>query len=193
MTPKPHAFATSIPQATAALLSGGVGVMPTDTVYGLLARAQDRRAVTRLYQLKSRERKPGTIIAANVQQLVALGVPQHYLSQVKHLWPNPLSIVIPLGKNLDYLHQDVGAGALRVVADKQLQKLLLRTGPLLTSSANQPGQPSAANIQEAWDYFKNDVDFYVDGGDLSDRAPSTIIQITSDGTTTVLRDGAVKL
>ena len=49
------------------------------------------------------------------------------------------------------------------------------------------------NVRQAWDYFNDQVDFYVDGGDLSDRAPSTIVRIATDGDFEVLRDGAVKL
>jgi len=64
---------------------------------------------------------------------------------------------------------------------------------LVTSSANQPGEPGAVNVRQAWDYFNDQVDFYVDGGDLSDRAPSTIVRIATDGDFEVLRDGAVKL
>src|SRR2546423_12351538 len=90
-------------EATAILLRGGVGVMPTDTVYGLVARAEDPQAVARLYELKKREHKPGTVIAASVEQLIRLGVPEQHLRRVERWWPNPLSVEIPLGDNLAYL------------------------------------------------------------------------------------------
>ncbi len=45
--------------------AGAVGVIPTDTVYGIAARARDEVAFARLYSLKKREVKPGTLIAAN--------------------------------------------------------------------------------------------------------------------------------
>jgi len=174
-------------------MDGGIGVMPTDTVYGLTASASDKQAVKRLYKLKSRHQKPGTIIAASIEQLVDLGIPKQRLETIKHLWPNPLSIVVPLDDNLGYLHQDVGSGAVRVVADRNLRKILLKTGPLLTSSANHPGKSGAANVREAWNYFKDNVDFYVDGGDLRDRAPSTIIRLTDTGKIEVLREGTLDL
>ena len=175
------------------LTQGGVGVMPTDTVYGLVTRAHDPRAVQRLYALKHREHKPGTIIAASVEQLASLGVDNKYLDRVKKWWPNPLSVETPLGDELRYLHQDTGRQGLRVVADENIRKILQQTGPLVTSSANQPGEPGSINIYEAWDFFHDSVDFYVDGGDLSGRAPSTIIKIADGGTIEVIRQGAITI
>ncbi len=179
-------------EAIALILEGQVGVMPTDTIYGLVARAADEQAVAKLYALKNREHKPGTVIAASVEQLVELGVPKRYLSNVEHLWPNSLSIEIPLGERLPYLQQGTGRQAYRVVSDANARAILEQTGPLLTSSANQPGKPGSTTIQQAVDYFGDNVDFYVDGGDLSDRAPSTIIRIVDDAIE-VVRPGAVKI
>lgn len=176
-------------RAQSMLLAGDIGVMPTDTVYGLVTRAADKQAVRRFYALKQREHKPGTVIAANIAQLAALGIDGAYLQKVQKWWPNPLSVEIPLGENLAYLHQDTGRQAFRVVADKRLQSMLAHTGPLLTSSANKPGEPGAVNVQEAQAYFNGAVDFYVDGGDLSGRPPSTIIRLADSGIE-VIRQGA---
>ena len=173
------------------LLAGEVGVIPTDTVYGLVARAQDPKAVANLYALKHRVRKPGTIIAASTQQLQELGVP--HLDQTENLWPNPLSIILPVGDEFAYLHQGVGDIAMRVTDDPSMKSLLEKTGPLLTSSANQPGEPGSVTIRQAWDYFGDSVDFYVDGGDRSGRSPSTIIRLLDDGEIKVIRQGAMKL
>ena len=167
--------------------------MPTDTVYGLVARAEDPAAVARMYALKDRDHKPGTVIAASVEQLVALGVDEEHLDKVKKWWPNPLSVETPLGDNLRYLHQDTGRQGFRVVADEAVRAVLQQTGPLVTSSANHPGKPGSVTVDEAVAYFGDRVDFYVDGGDLSGRAPSTIIKIADDGSIEIIRDGAVKL
>jgi L-threonylcarbamoyladenylate synthase len=179
-------------QAVSRLIDGGVGVMPTDTVYGLVARAHDKDAVTRLYELKHRDHKPGTVIAADLGQLRKLGVSEHHLEKAGHWWPNPLSIILPLSDEFSYLHQDVGDIAIRVVVDESLKQILEETGPLLTSSANRPGEPGSTTIDEAWSYFDDSIDFYVDGGDLSGRAPSTIIRLTNTGEIELIREGAVK-
>lgn len=173
------------------LNKGSVGIMPTDTVYGLVALASDQQAVERFYGLKSREQKPGTLVAANTGQLLALGVPQTEIDKVAKWWPNPLSAVLTVTGH-DYLHQGVGTLAMRVVANPQIRELLKQTGPLITSSANQPGQPPATTVDEAVAYFGDNVDFYVDGGTIKDILPSTIVRPTADGVE-VLRQGSITL
>jgi len=183
----------SIDRAITLLNQGCVGVMPTDTVYGLVARATDPTAVSRMYALKERDHKPGTVIAASTQQLIDLGVPEDHINKVKKWWPNPLSVETPLKENLSYLHQNTGRQGFRVVADEKIRAILEQTGPLVTSSANHPGKPGSVTIDEAIDYFGDRVDFYVDGGNLDGRAPSTIIKIADDGSIEIIRDGAVKI
>ncbi|HEY5695332.1 MAG TPA: L-threonylcarbamoyladenylate synthase [Candidatus Saccharimonadales bacterium] len=183
----------SFDEAIRLLQNGGVGVMPTDTVYGLVARTKDPSAVARMYTLKDRDHKPGTVIAASTQQLIDLGVPESHINKVKKWWPNPLSVETPLGKNLSYLHQDTGRQGFRVVADETIRAVLEQTGPLVTSSANHPGKPGSVTVDKAIKYFGDRVDFYVDGGNLEGRSPSTIIKITDDGSIEVIRDGAVKI
>ena len=151
------------------LLAGAVGVLPTDTVYGLVARAQDKHAVKRLYALKRREHKPGTVIAASVEQLLELGVEERYLRRVEQWWPASLSVETPLGPSLAYMHQETGREGLRVVSDERMRRILEQTGPLVTSSANQPGEPGSNTIEEAYAYFGHTIDFYVDGGNLAGR------------------------
>lgn len=173
--------------------TGAVGVIPTDTVYGLVARAADQEAVERLYQLKNREDKPGTLIAANLEQLEELGLKHRYLKAVEQYWPGAISVIIPCGDPaLKYLHCGKMSLAVRIPDQPELLQLLTKTGPLLTSSANHPGEAPANTFEEAQAYFANQVDFYVDGGDLSDRQPSTIIRIVDDAIE-IVREGAVKL
>jgi L-threonylcarbamoyladenylate synthase len=175
------------------LQSGAIGVIPTDTVYGVVARAADQAAVAHLYGLKKREDKPGTLIAADMGQLETLGLKHRYLKAVEQFWPGAVSVIIPVSDpKLAYLHRGKKSLAVRIPDDSKLQKLLVQTGPLLTSSANPTGQPVAVNIGQAKEYFGDQVNFYIDGGDLSRRQPSTIIRIIDDAIE-VLRLGAAKV
>ena len=179
-------------QLISQLKRGAVGVMLTDTVYGLVCRADDPAAVARLYALKHREHKPGTVIAGRLQQLIDLGLKARYLKAVEYLWPNSLSVVIPCDEAHAYLHQGKRSLAVRVPAPESLRQLLLQTGPLLTSSANQPGEPVATTVAEAQAYFGDGVDFYADGGAVTDPVPSTVIRVVDDAIE-ILRPGAVKI
>lgn len=180
------------PRVAALLATGKVGVMPTDTVYGVVAAAHNKAAVTRLYALKKRERKPGTLVAASAGQLVALGLDAQVVTAVEHLWPNAVSVIIPVGADMDYLDQGLGDVAARVPNHVQLRSLLQQVGPLVSSSANQPGQPPANNLAEAQRYFGDEVDFYVDGEDLSGQPPSTIIRMVGSHVE-IVRQGAVSI
>jgi len=170
-----------------------VVVIATDTVYGLVARAKDEKAVERLYALKSREDKPGTLIARDIEQLVELGLKSRYLKAVSQFWPGAVSVIIPCSsEQLNYLKLGRPDIAVRIPNDHKLNNLLALSGPLITSSANLPGQPPANTISEAKNYFNNMVDAYFDGGDLSSRQPSTIIRVVDDAIE-VLRQGSVKI
>lgn len=174
------------------LRKGAVGILPTDTVYGLVCVASDRDAVERFYASKQRESKAGIIIASTVEQLLQLGVNRSYIRAVQHFWPNAISVRVPSNARLQYLDNGVGTLALRVPSDERMQKLLAQTGPLLTTSANQPDEPTAVNVVEAIAYFGDSVDFYVDGGDFSGRPASTLIRIVDDAVE-VLRPGSVEI
>lgn len=172
---------------------GAVVVLPTDTIYGVVAKAEDTSAVEKLYALKHREGKPGTVIAANINQLENLGLKRRYLKAVEQYWPGQISVIIPCANHeLAYLHQGKMSLAVRIPDDNELLSLLKTTGPLLTSSANHPGEPPANNVEQAKLAFGGEIDFYADGGDLSNHQPSTIIKIVDDAIE-VLRQGAVKI
>jgi len=178
------------PELIKLLKNGAIGVLPTDTVYGVVARAADQAAVEKLYKLKRREKKPGTLIAASIDQLVELGIKRRYLTAVEQYWPGAISVETP--HHITYLNQGTGRQAIRIPDNKDLLKLLEKVGPLQTSSANQPGEAPANTVTEAQGYFGDEVDFYVDGGDLSANLPSTIIRIIDDAIE-VVRPGAVKI
>lgn len=180
------------PEVIRRLQNGELAVIPGDTVYGVMGQAGRPDLAARLYEAKNREGKPGTLIAANIDQLVTLGLKRRYLVPVEQYWPGAVSVIIPCGPELEYLHLGVGGLAVRIPDDEQLLALLQQSGPLLTSSANLTGQPTAVTVDEARAYFGDTVDFYVDGSDLSGRLPSTIVRVVDDEVE-VLRRGAVEI
>ena len=173
------------------LKNSGVGVIPTDTIYGLACTAFDKKALDRLFQIKGRdENKPPVIIISSIKDLEKFGakISQTHSDFMKKYWPGKVTVIFEVAKEFEYLDKGKGL-AIRFPNDKNIQEFLKQTGPLATSSANMQGQPPAKNITEARKYFANDVDFYEDGGEL-DSAPSTLVKIVGDKVE-VLRVGAV--
>ncbi len=175
------------------LLAGKVGIIPTDTIYGIVAQASNKVAASKVLEVKGRKYKPGTLIAANLEQIVDLGIPRRFLTAVDQFWPRPVSVVVPMiDDKLMYLHGGAMSLPVRIPNPSGLLNLLIKTGPLITTSANRPNNKSANTIQEAIDIFGFGIDFYVDGGNLENRPASTIIRVIDDEIE-VLREGAVKI
>ncbi len=180
------------PELIQMINSGAIGVIPTDTVYGLVGAANIEPAIKKLYSVKSRKRQPGTTIAASPSQLIALGFPADKVITGKKYWPNAISIEMSALGIPDYLSAGQQVMAARIPQHDELITLLNATGPLMTTSANKPDAPTSTTISQAIDYFGDEVDFYVDGGDLGNRPPSTIIGFNGDEII-VYRQGAVKI
>lgn len=173
------------------LQASKVGVIPTDTVYGLACSVFSKEALNRIYEIKGRsENKPLVILIADISDLEKFGAKISLVHQkvMEKYWPGKVTIIFEISREFDYLDKGLGL-AVRLPADENLRELLKQTGPLATTSANISGQPPAKNIKEAKNYFGSSVDFYEDGGEL-DSAPSTLVRI-SDGKMEVLRQGAV--
>lgn len=185
-------FFTSLadPRLAELLRKGAIGILPTDTVYGLVARAEHPEAISRLYGVKAREHAPGTMIGHSVEAFRILGFPADLLERAAPHWPAPLSVVLDASRIADYLKQTRPSLPVRIPDHSDLLELLAQTGPLMTTSANTPKAPTSRTIDEAVAYFGDAVDFYVDAGDLGERPPSTIIGYDGDGLV-VYRRGAV--
>ncbi len=176
------------PELVAQVLNaGGVAVIPTDTVYGLSAVATSPQAVRRMYEIKRRDGKPGTIIAASIEQLIAVGFDTDELMQGDTFWPGAVSVIVASPLELSYLDMGLKSLAVRVPDNIWLYELLMLTGPLATTSANLPGEPTVSTVVEAQRLFGNEVTTYVDGGDMSHTSPSKIIKIMPDGSVERIR------
>lgn len=170
------------------LQNNGVGVIPTDTVYGVVGRLLSPIAVQRIYEIKRRDpsKRVGTILIADITQIETF-VPFKVAEKANQYWPGAVSVVLQLSDKLTYAHKGHNTLAFRIPKLPGLITLLKQTGPLATSSANTEGQPPATTLAQAKAYFGEQPDFYVDGGDLSSHKPSRIIEILADGTEKQIR------
>lgn len=177
------------------IMSDGVGVMPTDTLYGLVGSVYSEDAVNRIYEMKGRDAEKGLIVLiGNLKDLNIFGIKVSSKAKIflKKFWPGKLSIIFPFNKELfPYLDRAGGTLAVRYPDKKDLQRFIRQTGPVVAPSANLQDMPPAKNINEAKNYFGNNCDFYIDGGDI-DSLPSTLMKIDGKDIV-VLREGAVKI
>ena len=171
---------------------GGIGVLPTDTIYGLVGSALNRRTVERIYKVRGRNpKKPFIILIGSISDLRRFGIrlAGDYRKLVKRFWPGPVSIIFPCAsRKFQYLHRGVKSLAFRLPRDRKFRALLNMTGPLVAPSANPEGKPYSKTIREAQRYFRDRADFYVDGG-AKKKSPSEVVRIGKDGRVVVVRGG----
>ena len=171
------------------LSSGGLAVVPTDTVYGL-AGALRRDAITSAFALKGRPAdKALPLLAATPSALQGVAdLDPGALRLAERFWPGPLTIVCRRASRFEL---DLGGPgddtvAVRISASDPLLDILRTTGPLAVTSANVSGAAPATTIDQAREVFGEAVGAYVDGG-VCDGAPSTVISTV--GEPRVLREG----
>jgi L-threonylcarbamoyladenylate synthase len=177
------------------LKKDGVGVIATDTIYGIVASAMSEEACNKVKGIKGRDDGKGFIVLiSSVNDLEKFDVVISEKAKIfmQKFWPGKLSIVFnPQTTKFNYLSAEYGTIAFRFPNKENLIEILRQTGPLIAPSANPQGFPPAKNIEEAKKYFESKVDFYLDEGELS-SLPSTLVKIVGDDIQ-VLREGAVNI
>lgn len=179
------------------LQSGGVAVIPTDTIYGMVARAFDKRAVDRVYRVRGRdEKKPCIILVSSFADLNTLGIKinKEQNNFLEKNWPGKVSVVLPCNlKKFEYLHRGTHTLAVRMVGgrNKHLLNLIKKVGPIIAPSANPQGLPPARNRREARKYFGDNVDSYICYG-LRVGSPSTLVDM-NNSEIKILRQGSKKI
>ena len=165
------------------ILNHEVGVMPTDTVYGIVGRANNKTIIDRIYKVKHREAsKPFIILISDVKQLdlfsIILNANQRHALQ--SVWPGPVSVIIECPNDeLTYLHRGTHSLAFRMPALTWLTALIAQTGPIIATSANTSGQPTVDTVEVAKQQLPH-LDFYYNGP--STQQPSALLRLNSDGT-----------
>lgn len=157
------------------ILSGnGIAVIKTDTIYGIVGKADSREAVERVYQAKGRTpSKSPIVLISSVTQLFD-SYEQNVLNRLKEYWPGPNSIILPSQKAPEWIRRENHSVAYRLPNNPELRALVEKTGPLIAPSANPEGLTPAATILEAKTYFGDMVDWYEDNGVVVDSKPSSL-------------------
>lgn len=175
------------PLVARSLLAGGIGIIRTDTLYGVIARADDEAAVRRVYELKGRDDDKSPIVLIDSIEQIYDGLSTEHAAYVASVWPGPFSVIVPAESAPSWIARGNASVAYRMPAVDELRKLIRTTGPLIAPSANPQGGEPALDVAEAKAYFGSEVDFYVDDGRVTDNTPSSIIRLEPDGSATKLR------
>lgn len=174
-----NALSLQSPQIPALIRKGGIGIIPTDTLYGVCADADQPQAVEEIYRLKGRDRdKPLITLISNISQLDEfISLSPFERKTATEYWPGPYSIIFSCRNvQLTYLHRGTQSLAFRLPNDPELVKLIDKTGPIVAPSANPQGKPPAQTILQAQEYFPLGIDFFIDGGRRNSR-PSNLLKI----------------
>lgn len=182
-----------IKKACEVMQAGGIILYPTDTIWGIGCDATNEEAVKKVYELKKR--------VDNKAMLILIDSPaklNSYIMEVPDIaWDlievsdKPLTIIYPKAKNLAVnLLADDGSVGIRVTGEAFSRRLCERfRKPVVSTSANISGQPSAANFSEIAEEIKNGVDYIVNyrQDDTTKAQPSGILKLGIDGEVVVIR------
>ena len=192
----PDTRSGAIAAAAAAVKSGGLVVLPTDTVYGIGADAFDSGAVAALLAAKGRGRDmPVGVLVGSWHTIdgLAYSVPDSARDLIRAFWPGALSLVVQQAPSLQWDLGDArGTVMLRMPLHPVAIELLRETGPMAVSSANVSGQPAASTAEEARSQLGDSVDVYLDGGTAPQQAASTILDLTG-AAPRIVREGPVSV
>ena len=172
---------------------GGVIIFPTDTVYGIGCNPYDVNAVKKIYEIKSREKiKSLPVLASSIQIVKQISIIDEFTENIiKKYWPGPLTLILKLkDKNLKKSLNLEDKIAVRIPNSECTLKLLNKCNLLVGTSANVSGDSSFTDPQECMKNVKN-YDVFVDGGTITSKGESTIIEIENEKIR-IIREGALK-
>ncbi len=183
----------AIQRAADTLLSGGVVIFPTDTVYGIGALPTFPSAINQIFELKNRPTTmPLPLLLSEAKQISSVS---SYRSPImdqltEMFWPGPLTLIVP--DVMPAISQSLNGQetiAVRCPNHDFVRELVTRTGPVATTSANLHGQPTALTLTEIAQSFEA-VELGIDDGKCDHGIASTILDLTKPNPE-ILRQGPI--
>ena len=178
-----------------ALRRGEVIAFPTETLYGLGADALNASAVEKVFQLKGRDpANPIPVLIADRRMLsrLVVEVPPSAETLIARFWPGPLTIVLSARGDIPRpLINSVGGIGVRISSQSIAHQLVQDLGrPVTATSANPSGRPAARTVKQAKEYFSGQIDIFLDGGTLTSKTGSTVLEISGD-LIKIIREGDI--
>jgi L-threonylcarbamoyladenylate synthase len=194
-TELPADLNAKIKKGTSILLDGGVIAYPTDTVYGLGVCSENVQAVKRIYEIKNRPMdNPLPLLLPDVSWIERITgpVPDIALPLIDSFLPGALTLVVKkAGSVPDIISGGKENIAFRIPNHPVPVALMYGTGsPLIGTSANVSGKPSALTAEEVDNQLGHKIDYILDGGKCPGGKESSIVDVTGD-IPVLLREGAI--
>ncbi|CAN5438222.1 L-threonylcarbamoyladenylate synthase [soil metagenome] len=183
----------SVKKAAELIRNGEVVGIPTETVYGLAADAENAMAIRKTFELKGRPADNPLIVHIPSSEFISKfsdfwSDDVHRLTET--FWPGPLTIILPKKNSvLDSITAGLDSVALRSPDHEDTLSLLRQCGPVTAPSANRSGRPSPTRPQHVLDDFGDDFPV-VDGGECKIGIESTVLDLTSERPM-ILRPGKI--
>lgn len=189
-------FTTNISQVSQTLQNNGVGIFPTDTVWGMGCSIESSEAIEKFYQIKKREAdKPTAVLVGSIEMAERYGVLNDQALQLaKAHWPGALTLVVEAKKNTvpQSILGSTGTIGIRFPNFKLVHEISQLTNcGLVTGSANFSGQPSPFKKEELDPELLKLVDVLVDG-ECGGQPPSTVVDCTVSELK-ILRQGSIRV
>ena len=176
------------------LENGRAVVLPTETVYGLFAKALDEKAVEHVYQLKRRPRdKALNLNIASLEDILnfSKNQPTYLQKLVETFLPGPLTIILEANDRVPYwVNSGLATVGFRMPSHPITLDLIREIGPLIGPSANISGQASGVTFNQILEDFDQEVLGLEDDAFLTGQ-DSTILDLSGDKVK-ILRQGAIK-
>jgi L-threonylcarbamoyladenylate synthase len=181
----------NIGKVAAVLRSGGVAVLPTDTIYGFHCVGRLEESIERVRAIKGRSKSTGYIMLASSVEMadsLAAGWPRGSRDIMSALWPAPVTVILPASPDVPAALRPAGGVAVRVPDMQAMLDLIGAVGePLVSTSVNISGNPPVNNMREIRRLFPG-LEAYISRRGPGCRLPSTLVDLTG-GVVSILRRG----
>lgn len=175
------------------LENGGAVILPTETVYGLFAKALDEDAVNHVYDLKMRPRdKAMNLNVADLESILAFSKNQpDYLNWLyEKFLPGPLTIILEANERVPaWINSGLSTIGFRLPKHPVTLDLIKKTGPLIGPSANLSGTESGKIFSKVKEQFSEEIVGFEDDLALTGQ-DSTILDLTGEKAR-ILRQGSI--
>lgn len=184
----------TIEEAASIILTGGLIVYPTETLYGIGVDATNGNAIARVHALKQRDGKPILIIVRSFAMLQPLvrDISDTAMMLMERFWPGPLTLVFEASDQVPrQLMQGRTTIGMRIPASEVCLRLLNACQrPITSTSANISGKPASRTIDDITHSFPSGIDLLLNGGAIGSSSPSTVVSVTGKKPE-LIREGAI--